>query len=314
MPLWMGYDDELGSKIADLNNVAASGFAGAIFGALFLKRFVTERPHWLHLDLVCLESEGAPGPRCRRRGAGGARRVLLFARALRYGVIMCRRNPKSAGFAERRPTIRAAIRGWWSTASNRRPRAPCCTPWDSAMRDFDKAAGRHRLDLEQSHALQHAHRRARAPGRGRGRSAGRQGRDLQHHHRVRRHFDGHAGHALLAGVARGDRRFDRDGGRRPGLRRRGGLRRLRQEHAGLLDGAGAARPPRGLRLRRHHPAREPTSATSCRCSRRSAAMPQGTVSEHAAQIHRAHGDSRSGVLRRHVHGEHHGLGDRGAWA
>ncbi|HXN32199.1 MAG TPA: leucyl aminopeptidase, partial [Polyangiaceae bacterium] len=49
MPLWMGYDDELASKIADLNNVAASGFAGAIFGALFLKRFVTETRHWLHL-------------------------------------------------------------------------------------------------------------------------------------------------------------------------------------------------------------------------------------------------------------------------
>jgi leucyl aminopeptidase len=49
MPLWMGYDDELGSKIADLNNVAPSGFAGAIFGALFLRRFVTGR--WLHIDL-----------------------------------------------------------------------------------------------------------------------------------------------------------------------------------------------------------------------------------------------------------------------
>jgi leucyl aminopeptidase len=61
MPLWSGYDDELSSKIADLNNVAASGFAGAIFGALFLKRFVTESPRWLHLDLCAWNSKDRPG-------------------------------------------------------------------------------------------------------------------------------------------------------------------------------------------------------------------------------------------------------------
>jgi leucyl aminopeptidase len=51
LPLWLGYDDELSSRVADLNNVSSSAFAGAIFGALFLKRFVTETPRWLHLDL-----------------------------------------------------------------------------------------------------------------------------------------------------------------------------------------------------------------------------------------------------------------------
>jgi leucyl aminopeptidase len=61
MPLWLGYDDELGSKIADLNNVATSGFAGAIFGALFLKRFVTECPQWLHIDLYAWNSKERPG-------------------------------------------------------------------------------------------------------------------------------------------------------------------------------------------------------------------------------------------------------------
>ena len=61
MPLWMGYDDELGSKVADLNNVAASGFAGAIFGALFLKRFVTETRHWLHIDLYAWNPKERPG-------------------------------------------------------------------------------------------------------------------------------------------------------------------------------------------------------------------------------------------------------------
>ena len=61
MPLWAGYDEELGSKIADLNNVAASGFAGAIFGALFLKRFVTETPRWLHVDLYGWNPKERPG-------------------------------------------------------------------------------------------------------------------------------------------------------------------------------------------------------------------------------------------------------------
>ena len=59
MPLWMGYDDELGSKIADLNNVAQSGLAGAIFGALFLRRFVGAS--WLHIDLYAWNSKDRPG-------------------------------------------------------------------------------------------------------------------------------------------------------------------------------------------------------------------------------------------------------------
>jgi leucyl aminopeptidase len=85
MPLWMGYDDELGSKIADLNNVAASGLAGAIFGALFLKRFVTATADWLHLDLYAWNPKERPG-----RGVGaeahavrGVYRYLLQ----RYGTV-----------------------------------------------------------------------------------------------------------------------------------------------------------------------------------------------------------------------------------
>ena len=61
MPLWAGYEDELASKIADLNNVASSGFAGAIFGALFLKRFVSETPSWLHIDLYAWNPKDRPG-------------------------------------------------------------------------------------------------------------------------------------------------------------------------------------------------------------------------------------------------------------
>jgi leucyl aminopeptidase len=61
MPLWPGYEDELASKIADMNNVAASTLAGAIFGALFLKRFVSESTPWIHIDLYAWNSKDRPG-------------------------------------------------------------------------------------------------------------------------------------------------------------------------------------------------------------------------------------------------------------
>jgi len=61
MPLWSGYDDELSSKIADLGNVSAAQFAGSIIAALFLKRFITATPNWLHVDLYAWNSRDRPG-------------------------------------------------------------------------------------------------------------------------------------------------------------------------------------------------------------------------------------------------------------
>jgi leucyl aminopeptidase len=61
LPLWMGYDEELGSRVADLNNVSASPFAGAIIAALFLKRFVSATTRWLHLDLYAWNPKDRPG-------------------------------------------------------------------------------------------------------------------------------------------------------------------------------------------------------------------------------------------------------------
>jgi leucyl aminopeptidase len=61
LPLWAGYEDELASKIADLGNVSATPFAGSIIGALFLKRFVTATPAWLHLDMYAWNSKDRPG-------------------------------------------------------------------------------------------------------------------------------------------------------------------------------------------------------------------------------------------------------------
>lgn len=61
MPLWDGYDDEIASKVADLNNVSSTAFAGAIIGGLFLRRFVTAAPDWLHVDLYAWNSKDRPG-------------------------------------------------------------------------------------------------------------------------------------------------------------------------------------------------------------------------------------------------------------
>jgi leucyl aminopeptidase len=61
MPLWAGYDEDLASRVADLNNVSANAFAGSIIGALFLKRFVTRTRNWLHGDVYAWNSRERPG-------------------------------------------------------------------------------------------------------------------------------------------------------------------------------------------------------------------------------------------------------------
>jgi leucyl aminopeptidase len=61
LPLWPGYDDDFASKVADLSNVAAQPFAGAIIGALFLRRFVAEGTPWIHLDLYAWNGKERPG-------------------------------------------------------------------------------------------------------------------------------------------------------------------------------------------------------------------------------------------------------------
>jgi len=66
MPLWHGYDKDLGSKIADINNAPGGGFAGSITAALFLKRFVANAKAWVHLDIYAWAPEARAG---RTQGA-----------------------------------------------------------------------------------------------------------------------------------------------------------------------------------------------------------------------------------------------------
>ncbi len=61
LPLWSGYEDELASRVGDLNNVSSSGFAGAITAALFLQRFVNPDTEWVHIDLFGWNSKERPG-------------------------------------------------------------------------------------------------------------------------------------------------------------------------------------------------------------------------------------------------------------
>ena len=83
MPLWAGYDEDISSKIADVNNASSSTFAGAIIGGLFLKRFVRESKDWLHVDLFGWNPKDRPG---RPVGAEPqAVRSLYALLAERYG-------------------------------------------------------------------------------------------------------------------------------------------------------------------------------------------------------------------------------------
>jgi leucyl aminopeptidase len=83
LPLWGPYDQLLDSKIADVNNISAGGFAGSITAALFLRRFVAAAKAWLHCDIYAWNQVTKPG---RPEGAEcqGAR-ALYHLLVSRYG-------------------------------------------------------------------------------------------------------------------------------------------------------------------------------------------------------------------------------------
>ena len=83
LPLWPGYEEDLISRVADLQNAPAGGFAGAIHGALFLQRFVPEGLRWLHVDLYAWNPRDRPG-RPVGAEAQGVRALFRFLEC-RYG-------------------------------------------------------------------------------------------------------------------------------------------------------------------------------------------------------------------------------------
>jgi leucyl aminopeptidase len=61
MPLWRPYRSRIDSKIADLNNVSDSPFAGATIAALFMQEFVPASAKWAHFDIVAWSPWARPG-------------------------------------------------------------------------------------------------------------------------------------------------------------------------------------------------------------------------------------------------------------
>jgi leucyl aminopeptidase len=83
LPLWGPYDAMLDSKVADINNVSSTSFAGSITCALFLRRFVEAAKAWLHVDVYAWNPKTRPG-----RPEGGecqAARALYALLTSRYG-------------------------------------------------------------------------------------------------------------------------------------------------------------------------------------------------------------------------------------
>jgi len=61
LPLWERYNSLIESSIADINNAGASGFAGSITAALFLRHFVAKAKTWVHLDIFAWTPSATPG-------------------------------------------------------------------------------------------------------------------------------------------------------------------------------------------------------------------------------------------------------------
>ncbi len=72
MPLWAGYDENLSSDIADMNNISDGPFAGSITAALYLQRFVGDDISWVHFDVFAWN----PKPRVGRPKGGAAQGIF----------------------------------------------------------------------------------------------------------------------------------------------------------------------------------------------------------------------------------------------
>ncbi|HRQ82059.1 MAG TPA: leucyl aminopeptidase family protein, partial [Azospirillaceae bacterium] len=61
LPLWKPYAKGLEGKISDLSSTGGSAFAGAIYAALFLERFVAKGVAWAHFDIYAWNQSRRPG-------------------------------------------------------------------------------------------------------------------------------------------------------------------------------------------------------------------------------------------------------------
>lgn len=83
LPLHRPYRSTLESKVADISNIGADGYGGAITAALFLDEFIGRETDWIHMDTMGYNLAHRPG-----RPAGGEALGLLALNEMlsrRYG-------------------------------------------------------------------------------------------------------------------------------------------------------------------------------------------------------------------------------------
>ena len=61
LPLFRSYRRHLESRVADINNISASSYGGAITAALFLQEFVSDKTKWVHIDTMAYNLSSRPG-------------------------------------------------------------------------------------------------------------------------------------------------------------------------------------------------------------------------------------------------------------
>ncbi len=80
MPLYAPYAPQLKSNCADLNNMGAGPYGGAIMAALFLKHFVKNPEKWVHFDVFAWNLNDQPG-RPKGGEAMGIRTVFAYLKS-----------------------------------------------------------------------------------------------------------------------------------------------------------------------------------------------------------------------------------------
>lgn len=80
LPMWDEYDKNLKSEVADFGNMGER-MGGAIYAALFLRRFIEEETKWLHLDIAGPGYVVKPAPRHPVGGATGEGVRIFYALA-----------------------------------------------------------------------------------------------------------------------------------------------------------------------------------------------------------------------------------------
>ena len=77
MPFWDPYEALIEPAIADLDNAPSGGMAGSITAALFLRRFVSETPRYVHFDIYGWQPKDEPAR--PKGGVGQGARAVLAA-------------------------------------------------------------------------------------------------------------------------------------------------------------------------------------------------------------------------------------------